>query len=109
VGRPFTNTKQDVSLTRRARKLDPMGILQKFTLLVRENDFVEIDKSKDGTTAWFRGTDAKIRLCVDGLTNSATVFWGTGPGLLTSKTFRTVSSLKDWFALSLAGHGSSKK
>jgi hypothetical protein len=86
-----------------------MGILQKFTLLVRDNGFVEIDKSKDGSTAWFRGTGANMRLCIDGLTNSATVFWGTGSGHLTSKTFRTVSSLKDWFALSLAGHGSSKK
>ena len=76
-----------------------MGILQKFRLIVRENDFVEVSKSKDGTTAWFRKTGANMRLCIDGLTNSATIFWTIGPAKRTSKTFRTVDSLKDWFAL----------
>ena len=76
-----------------------MGILQKFKLVVRENDFVEVSKSKDGTTAWFTKAGVNMRLCIDGLTNSATVFWVTGPAKLSSKTFRTVASLKDWFAL----------
>jgi hypothetical protein len=76
-----------------------MEISQKLKLLVRENDFVEVSKSKDGTTAWFSKTSANMRLCIDGLTNSATVFWVTGPAKLSSKTFRTVASLKDWFAL----------
>jgi hypothetical protein len=40
-----------------------------------------------------------MRLCVGGVTNSATVFWVSSPGQLASKTFRTVTSLKDWFAL----------
>ena len=76
-----------------------MGILQKFKLVVRENDFVEVRTSKDGTAAWFSNTNASMRLCIDGLTNSATVFWTTGPAKLSSKTFRTVASLKEWFAL----------
>ena len=76
-----------------------MGILQRFKLVVRENDFVEVRRSKDGTAAWFSNTNASMRLCIDGLTNSATVFWTIGPSKLSSKTFRTVASLKDWFAL----------
>jgi hypothetical protein len=76
-----------------------MGILQKFKSIVRENDFVELAKSKDGTISWFIKTSASMRLCIDVLTNSATVFWMTGPAKLSSKTFRTVASLKDWFAL----------
>jgi hypothetical protein len=55
-----------------------MGILQRFKLVVRENDFVEVRRSKDGTAAWFSNTNASMRLCIDGLTNSATVFWTTG-------------------------------
>jgi len=76
-----------------------MEILHKFRTVVRENDFVEVGDCQDGTTSWFSKASANMRLCVDGVTNSATVFWGCGPGQLASKTFRTVTSLKDWFAL----------
>jgi hypothetical protein len=76
-----------------------MGILQKFKSVVRENDFVKVGECRDGTTSWFSKASANMRLCVDGVTNSATVFCGCGPGRLASKTFRTVASLKDWFAL----------
>jgi hypothetical protein len=76
-----------------------MGILHKFRSVVRENDFVDVGECQDGTTSWFRKASANMRLCLDGVTNSATVFWDCGPGQLASKTFRTVTSLKDWFAL----------
>ena len=76
-----------------------MGILHKFRSVVRENDFVEVGECQDGTTSWFSKASANMRLCVDDVTNSATVFWANGPGQLASKTFRTVTSLKDWFAL----------
>jgi hypothetical protein len=74
-----------------------MGIIQKFKLVIRENDFVEVRKSEDGTTAWFKKASSNMRLCIDDLTNSATVFWEAGPAQLSSKTFRTATSLKDWF------------
>lgn len=77
-----------------------MGILQKFKLVIHDNDFVEVSKSKDGTTAWFSKASSDMRLCVDAMTSSATVFWTTGPAQLGSKTFRTISSLRDWLALS---------
>jgi hypothetical protein len=39
-------------------------------------------------------------LCVDGLTNSATVFWETGTSAkLNSMTFRTASALRAWLDL----------
>jgi hypothetical protein len=76
-----------------------MGTFQELKLVVRENDFVELAKSTDGTISWFIKTSASMRLCIDVLTNSATVFWTSGPSKLSSKTFRTVPSLKDWFAL----------
>jgi predicted ATP-dependent Lon-type protease len=81
-----------------------MGILPRFRSVVRDNDFIEVGECQDGTTSWFRKASTNMRLCVDGVTNSATVFWASSPGQLASKTFRTVSSLKDWFALKVGEH-----
>ena len=81
-----------------------MGILHRFRSVVRDNDFIEVGECQDGTTSWFRKASTNMRLCVDGVTNSATVFWASSPGQLASKTFRTVSSLKDWFALKVGEH-----
>lgn len=75
-----------------------MGIIQKFASIIRENEFTEVGESQDGRTLWFRKPVSKMRFCIDSLTNSATVFWESGPAQLTSKTFRTVSSLRDWLA-----------
>jgi hypothetical protein len=36
------------------------------------------------------------RMCVDRLTDSATVYWGAVPGKVDSKTFREVSRLREW-------------
>jgi hypothetical protein len=71
-----------------------MGILSRFRSVVRENDFIEVGQCQDGTTSWFSKASANMRLCVDGVTNSATVFWASSRGQLASKTFRTVTSLK---------------
>jgi predicted ATP-dependent Lon-type protease len=76
-----------------------MDIVQKLKLVVRENDFVEVGKSEAGTTSWFRKVSSNMRLCIDDLTNSATVFWEAGAAQLGSKTFRTATSLREWFAL----------
>jgi hypothetical protein len=90
-----------------------MEILQQLRSAVRENGFIEVGKSHDGSAAWFRkaipdaNTSVHKRLCIDSLTNSATVFWETTPTQLHSKTFRDVKSLEDWFALRPAGHAAS--
>ena len=76
-----------------------MEILHRFRSVVRENDFIEVGECQDGTTSWFSKASANMRLCIDGVTNSATVFWASSPGQLASKTFRTVTSLKNWLAL----------
>ena len=82
-----------------------MEKLQEFQSAARENDFIEVGESEGGSTVWFRkatpdaSTGVHKRLCVDSLTNSATVFWEIVPAKLTSKTFRTVAAMKDWFAL----------
>jgi hypothetical protein len=78
---------------------------QDFQSVARENGFVEVGESEQGSTIWFRnsrpdaGSDVHKRLCIDSLTNSATVFWETVPIKLNSMTFRTTSELRSWFAL----------
>ena len=87
-----------------------MEILQQLRSAVRENGFVEVGESHDGSAAWFRkvtpdaNTSVHKRLCIDSLTNSATVFWETASTELHSKTFRNVKSLEDWFASRPVGH-----
>jgi hypothetical protein len=76
--------------------------IQEFRMAARENGYDEINGNVDGSIVWLRkvtpdvGTDVHKRLCIDSITDSATVFWQTVPPKLNSKTFRTVSSLKDW-------------
>ncbi len=72
-----------------------------FRSAVRENGFIEVGESHDGSAAWFRkampdaNTSVHKRLCIDSLTNSAPVFWETAPTQLHSKTFRNVKSIED--------------
>jgi hypothetical protein len=79
--------------------------LQEFQSAARENGFIQVGESEEGSTVWFRnaipdaGTEVHKRMCLDSLTNSATVFWETLPAKLNSKTFRTAAALQDWFAL----------
>jgi hypothetical protein len=89
---------------------DMMSKLQKFEVVARENGFIEDSESQDGSTVWFRnamadvGSVVHMRLCIDGLTNSATVFWETVPSKLHSITFRTVSALREWLTLGVGNH-----
>jgi hypothetical protein len=87
--------------------LKTMEKLQEFQSVARENGYAEASKSKDGSTVWFRkatpdaDAEAHKRLCIDSVTDSATIFWQIVPAKPNSKTFRTVSSLKDWFGSAL--------
>lgn len=78
--------------------------IQEFQLVARESGFVEVGEEQ-GSVLWFRnatadaGSSVHKRLCVDGLTNSATVFWETVPAKLNSMTFRTASALRAWLNL----------
>ena len=80
--------------------------LTDFQSVARENGFVEIGDAEEGNVVWVRhatadaGSAVHKRLCVDGLTNSATVFWETGTSAkLNSMTFRTASALRAWLDL----------
>jgi hypothetical protein len=76
-----------------------------FQSVARESGFVEIGEADEGSVLWFRNATADAgsavhkRLCVDSLTNSATVFWETVPAKLNSMTFRTASALRTWLSL----------
>jgi len=89
---------------------DMMNKLQKFQVVARENGFIEDSESQDGSAVWFRNAKADVgsvvhrSLCIDGLTNSATVFWETVPSKLNSITFRTVSALREWLTLGVENY-----
>jgi hypothetical protein len=67
-----------------------------------EDGFIEVNRVEDGSAVWLRnnrpdvGTNFHKRLCVDYLTNSATIYWQTAKVPFNSKIFRTVSSLQEW-------------
>ena len=80
--------------------------MKEFQSVALERGFVEVNDAEEGTVLWFRNATADAgsavhkRLCVDSLTNSATVFWETGPSAkLNSMTFRTASALRAWLDL----------
>jgi hypothetical protein len=80
--------------------------MKDFQSVARESGFVEIGDGEEGSVLWFRNATADAgsavhkRLCVDSLTNSATVFWETAPSAkLNSMTFRTASALRAWLNL----------
>jgi hypothetical protein len=80
-----------------------MNKFEEFQVVAGQNGYAEVNEYSAVGSIWFRkttpdqGTDAHSRLCIDSITDSATVFWTTLPAKLNSKTFRTISSLKDWF------------
>ena len=82
-----------------------MDTLQAFQAAAHEGGFVESEASEDGTVLWLRrqaqdaSTKTHQRICLDIVTNSATVYWMSDLGRIDSKTFRTASGLQEWLAL----------
>jgi hypothetical protein len=78
-----------------------MQELQTFQAAARDNGFVAAEESRDGSVLWFRkaapdgSTGSHQRLCLDAMTNSATVFWTNAQGQTYSKTFRSVTLLRE--------------
>jgi hypothetical protein len=78
-----------------------MNITQAFQAVAHNRGFVALEKSGDKTISWLRKrasvTDncTDQRMCIDSLTNSATVFWIL-QGRVNSKTFRRVLALQQW-------------
>jgi hypothetical protein len=81
--------------------------LQAFQTAARNVGFVEVKEAGEGTVLWLRKSppdtarDTHQRMCIDSMTNSATVYWMTSPGKVNSKTFRGVSALQEWFDIVL--------
>jgi hypothetical protein len=75
-----------------------------FQVAARTCGFVEVEECQDGTAVWFRkatadaATGTHPRMCIDSLTNSATVYWTNGRGKIDSKTFRSVAALQEWLS-----------
>lgn len=82
-----------------------MGRSQSFRAAAIEAGFVEVNRSPDGTVQWLRnstpetGEETHKSVCIDILTNSATVYWMSAPGNLNSKTFRGIGDLQEWLRL----------
>ena len=82
-----------------------MDKLQAFQTAAHEGGFVEVNESAEGTVLWLRkrtpdtARETHQRMCIDSLTNSVTVYWMTLPGKVSSKTFRGVPALQEWFEL----------
>ena len=79
--------------------------IRAFKIAAHEVGYVESSESEDGTVLWLHknslpaSRDTHQNMCIDSLTNSATLFWMTLAGKLTSKTFRGVPALQEWFKL----------
>ena len=73
-----------------------------FQRAAHDNGFVEVNESQSGSVLWLRKKssssvkEAHQRMCIDGLTKSATVYWVCMPGKVNSRTFRDVRALQEW-------------
>jgi len=82
-----------------------MEKLQEFQAAAREGGFVAVEECDEGTVLWLRketsdaGTKTHQRICIDSQSNIMTVYWMNPVGKVDSKTFRSASSLQQWFAL----------
>jgi hypothetical protein len=82
-----------------------MDKLQEFQAIARESGFIQVEECEEGTVLWLRKetpdptTQTHHRICIDSNANLLTIYWMTALGKICSRSFRTVSGLKEWFAL----------
>jgi hypothetical protein len=78
-----------------------MEDIQTFQAAAHASGFVEVNASQEASVLWLRkkasdaAKETHQRMCIDGLTRSATVYWVSEPGKVMSKTFREVSALQE--------------
>ena len=77
-----------------------MEKLNAFQEVARRHGFVDVEEAEDGTVLWMSRPNANTedRICIDSVTNSATLFWETIPWKINSRTFRVAFVLEEWFA-----------
>ncbi len=75
-----------------------MNRLQAFRDAALKGGFVPVEESLEESVLWLKRAtaDAEDRICLDSVTNSATVYWATIPWKINSKTFREASALQAW-------------
>jgi hypothetical protein len=82
-----------------------MERLQALRTVARHGGFIEVNEFPEGTVLWLRKNasvtveDAYQVMCIDSLTNSATIYWISVANIVRSKTFRGFRSLQEWFEL----------
>ena len=76
-----------------------MEKLQAFQAAASEGGFVATGESDEGTVLWLKKAtvEAEDRICLDSLTNSATVYWATIPWKINSSAEVHVSTKCDRF------------
>jgi hypothetical protein len=85
-----------------------MEKLLDFQAVARERGFVAVEECEAGTVLWLRkatpdpGTQTHQRICINSQAKNLTVYWMNALGKVDSKTFLTVLSLQQWFALQSA-------
>ena len=76
--------------------------VQGFRNAALQGGFTEVYGKSQGSVLWLSkgkpetGRETYLRMCVDAMTNSATVYWTDLPGKINSKTFRGVPALEEW-------------
>jgi hypothetical protein len=82
-----------------------MESLQALRTIARHGGFIEVNEYSEETVLWLR-KNASVTvgetyqlMCIDSLTNSATVYWISVPNVVRSKTFRGFRALQEWFEL----------
>jgi hypothetical protein len=81
---------------------------EKFKTAARDCGFVEEHRYRreSESVVWLTkeepgvGRNTHQRMCVDDVTNSATVYWMALTGKVDSKTFREVLALREWLETS---------
>jgi hypothetical protein len=81
-----------------------MDFAKAFQAAALKLGFVDMDECGDGTVLWLKraAIDAPPttlqRMCIDTVTDSATVYWTNVHGHLEFKTFRRVASFQQWMS-----------
>jgi hypothetical protein len=80
-----------------------MRTFQQFQAVTRDLGFTREKTCDGGTVLWLtrKPVDDSLRpperICIDSLTNSVTVYLPSKGGRMAARTFRSPSSLQEWF------------
>ena len=89
----------------RMQAFQTAGRVQAFRTAAREGGFVEINQYAYESVQWLwrkapeTARETHEHMCIDGVTNSVTVYWMGNPAGINSKTFRGIPALQEWFRL----------